>query len=134
MLNFVALSEAASIALHSMVLIAKSDQRLNVVQIAELIDSSKHHVAKIMQRLAKEGMVSSSRGPNGGFVLKKSADQIRLIDIYEAIEGKINVQKCPGNKTECPFSSCILGDLTNRLGGAFKEYLESKSLIDYINC
>lgn len=134
MLNFVALSEAASIALHSMVLIAKSEHRLNVIQIGEKIGSSKHHVAKVMQRLSKENLVSSNRGPSGGFVLKKLPHEIRLLDIYEAIEGKINVQNCPGNKTECPFDSCILGDLTNRLGGAFKDYLENKTLADYIRC
>ncbi len=132
MLNFVALSEAASIALHSMVLIAQSDHRLNVIQIGERIGSSKHHVAKVMQRLSKENMVSSNRGPNGGFVLKKLPQEIRLLDIYEAIEGKIDVHHCPGNKTECLFDQCILGDLTHRLGGAFKEYLESKTLADYI--
>ena len=50
MSKIVTLSEAASIALHSMVLIARSEEKLNVGQIAEKIDSSKHHVAKVMQR------------------------------------------------------------------------------------
>ncbi len=132
MLNFVALSEAASIALHSMVLIAKSDRRLNVVEISEITGSSKHHVAKVMQRLSKEGLVSSNRGPSGGFVLSKDAHEITLLDVYEAIEGRMDVYKCPGNRTECPFDSCILGDLTNKLGGAFKDYLENKTLADYM--
>lgn len=48
------LSEAGSIAIHSMVLIARSNDSLNVIKIAELTGSSKHHVAKVLQRLAKE--------------------------------------------------------------------------------
>jgi Rrf2 family protein len=133
MLNFVALSEAATIALHSMVLIAQSETRLNVIQISELIGSSRHHVAKVMQRLSKENLVSSNRGPTGGFILKQDPSQIRLIDIYEAIEGKMELCNCPGNKATCPFGNCILGDLTNKLGGAFKEHLETKTLADYID-
>lgn len=80
MSKIVTLSEAASIALHSMVLIAKSETKLNVNQISEAIDSSKHHVAKVMQRLAKEDFVASNRGPSGGFVLKRESFRNYFID------------------------------------------------------
>ena len=60
MSNILALSEAATIGLHSMVLIAKSAEKLNANQIADHIGSSKHHVAKIMQRLAKENFIAFS--------------------------------------------------------------------------
>ncbi len=132
MASIVALSEAASIGLHSMVLIAKSQEVLNVGQIAEKICSSRHHVAKIMQRLAKEGFVSSNRGPNGGFTLKKSAKEISLLDIYEAIEGKLDVDICPGGKAVCPFDKCILGDISTRISLEIKDYFQKKTLSDYL--
>lgn len=113
MSKIVTLSEAASIALHAMVLITRSTEKLNVGQIAESIDSSKHHVAKVMQRLAKENFVASNRGPSGGFVLKMKPEDITLLEIYESIEGKVHIQNCPGDKLNCPFGGCLLGDLSN---------------------
>lgn len=132
MASIITLSEAASIALHSMVLIAKSKETLNVGEIAEKICSSRHHVAKIMQRLAKEDFVTSNRGPNGGFLLKKTAEETSLLDIYEAIEGKLDADICPGGKSACPFDKCILGDISTRLSLEIKEFFQNKKLSDYL--
>jgi Rrf2 family protein len=132
MSKIVTLSEAASIALHSMVLIARSETKLNVNQISEAIDSSKHHVAKVMQRLAKEDFVASNRGPSGGFVLKQDPAEISLLMIYEAIEGKVAIQSCPGDKRACIIGTCMLGDLSRNMTKEFKEYMESHYLNEYL--
>ncbi|MCU4157389.1 Rrf2 family transcriptional regulator [Carboxylicivirga sp. A043] len=132
MSKIVTLSEAASIALHSMVLIARSETKLNVNQISEAIDSSKHHVAKVMQRLAKEDFVASNRGPSGGFVLKQEPSDISLLMIYEAIEGKVAIQSCPGDKRACIIGTCMLGDLSSNMTKEFKEYMESHYLNEYL--
>ncbi|WP_291861751.1 Rrf2 family transcriptional regulator [Marinilabilia sp.] len=132
MSNIVALTEAASIGLHSMVLIARSDEVLNVLKISEFIGSSKHHVAKIMQRLSKAGFVSSNRGPSGGFILKKLPSEITLLNIYEAIEGPLSVQTCPMDRPVCPFGDCILGDLSLRVSREIRDYLASRTLQDYL--
>lgn len=132
MSKIITLSEAASIALHGMVLVAKTDHKLNVNQISEMIDSSRHHVAKVFQRLAKENFVSSNRGPSGGFVLKKEPDEISLLELYEAIEGSVEVQGCPGSKERCPFEKCIMGDLANALACEFRDFLNRQTLADYV--
>ncbi|MBK3518988.1 RrF2 family transcriptional regulator [Carboxylicivirga marina] len=132
MSKIVTLSEAASIALHSMVLIARSETKLNVNQISEAIDSSKHHVAKVMQRLAKEDFVASNRGPSGGFILKQEPTEISLLMIYEAIEGKVAIQSCPGDKRSCIIGACMLGDLSRNMTKEFKEYMESHYLNEYL--
>ncbi|WP_439185645.1 RrF2 family transcriptional regulator [Carboxylicivirga taeanensis] len=132
MSKIVTLSEAASIALHSMVLIARSETKLNVNQISEAIDSSKHHVAKVMQRLAKEDFVASNRGPSGGFILKQDPSEVSLLMIYEAIEGRVAIQSCPGDKRTCIIGSCMLGDLSKNMTKEFKEYMESHFLNEYI--
>ncbi len=132
MSNILALSEAATIGLHSIVLIAKEKEKLNVNQIAERIGSSKHHVAKVLQRLAKENYVSSNRGPAGGFVLKKDPKEISLLEIYEAIEGKIETQTCPGTKETCPFGLCILGEVSTKLNAEFVSFLKNQTLNKYL--
>ncbi|HNV49763.1 MAG: Rrf2 family transcriptional regulator [Bacteroidales bacterium] len=124
------LSEAGSIAIHSMVLIARSNDSLNVIKIAELTGSSKHHVAKVLQRLAKEDFLDSNRGPHGGFRLKRSPDQISLLEIYEAIEGKIIVTDCPMDNSKCPFDKCIMENTISTMATEFKNYLDTQKLSD----
>ena len=132
MARFFNISEAASIGIHSMVLIAKSEQRLNVTNISEIMNFSRHHVAKVMQRMSKAGMVSSLRGPAGGFVLAMQPSEISLLDIYEAIEGKIVDKDCPLGYDECPFNKCLLDNMADNVNKSFMEYLKSHTLEFYL--
>ncbi|MCF8366400.1 MAG: Rrf2 family transcriptional regulator [Bacteroidales bacterium] len=126
------LSEAGSIAIHSMVLIAQAESKLNVVKIAERTGSSKHHVAKVLQRLVKDDFLVSNRGPHGGFELKKPADQINLLEVYESIEGKVEITTCPMDNLICPFEKCILGTVVSDMTQNFKDYMTAQKLSDYL--
>jgi Rrf2 family protein len=126
------LSEAGSIAIHSMVLIAGAEAKLNVIKIAERTGSSKHHVAKVLQRLVKDDFLLSNRGPHGGFELKKPATDIDLLEIYESIEGKIELTECPLNNTICAFDKCILGNIINDMTQNFQAYLKNQKLSVYV--
>ncbi len=132
MSKIVSLSEAASIALHGMILIAREKKGMNVTKIAELTSTSKHHVAKVMQRLVKSGYLTSHRGPNGGFELKVAPEEINFLDIYENIEGNIEINTCPMDKPVCPFDKCILNNVTSKMSKEFKEYLSNQTLDQYI--
>ena len=122
------LSEASSIALHGLVLVAKSENGLNVLDIAEKIDSSKHHVAKVLQRLVKAGFLGSHRGPGGGFYLRMDPEKVSLLDIYETIEGKIEVTQCPLDKPVCPFDRCLINNVTGRMTREFIDYMKGQTL------
>jgi Rrf2 family protein len=132
MSRIIALSEAASIAIHSLVLIARSEEMMNVVRISEATGSSKHHVAKVLQRLVKDGYLTSSRGPSGGFLMRKSPDEITLLNIYEAIEGKIEITDCPMEHPVCPFDKCIMGNIVKKLTSEFRDHLASQSLEEFL--
>jgi Rrf2 family protein len=132
MSKIVTLTEAASIALHGMIIVAKADKMANVIHIAELTGSSKHHVAKIFQRLVKDNFLESHRGPTGGFTLKKSPKDISLLEIYESIEGKIEVTTCPLDKHICPFDKCIMDNVTRKMTVDFRDHLKSHTLLDYL--
>lgn len=132
MSKIVSISEAASIALHGIILVAKSDEPVNVIQIAESTGASKHHVAKIMQRLAKNGFLTSQRGPTGGFRLKKSPKNISFLDIYETIEGNIEITPCPLDKQICPFDKCLMNNVTNKMTIEFREHLKKQTIDQYI--
>lgn len=126
------LSEAVSIAVHSIVLIANTKELINVQAIADRTKSSKHHVAKIMQRLVKDGFLSSNRGPSGGFALKMVPKDITLLQIYESIEGKIEVKECMHDNPICPFEHCIFENFGKKVSADFRDFLLSKTIAHYM--
>ena len=132
MARIVALSEAASIALHGIILIAREKQGMNVAMIADKTNTSKHHVAKVMQRLVKSGYLSSQRGPRGGFILKKDPEKINFLELYETIEGEIEINACPMDKPVCPFDKCIMNNITSRMSREFREYLAKQTVDAYL--
>lgn len=132
MAKIVSYSEAASIGMHGMVLVARAGETINVQKIAEITGSSKHHVAKVMQRLVKEGFLLSNRGPSGGFKLNIEPENITLLQIYEAIEGQVKIINCPHEKPVCPFGKCIMGTVVTKMTQTFREHLSTQSLADLI--
>jgi Rrf2 family protein len=126
------LSEAASIAIHGMVLIARHDNGINAVQIAELTGLSKNHISKVLQRLVKNDLLKSVRGPLGGFTLKKKPEEVSLLAIYETIEGSLEITDCPFSYEICAFDKCMMGNIINKMTLEFRKYLKSQTLKDYI--
>ena len=126
------ITEAVTIALHSMIIISNSKgEQINVNAISTAISSSKFHVAKILQKLVKEGFLGSHRGPSGGFFLKIKPEDLTLLEVYEAIEGKILVADCPIDHDICPFGECVFGDLTRQMTKDFVQFLKSRTLAFY---
>jgi len=123
------ISEAASLGLHTMALLAKSErQRLTNQEMAELLGASVHHLAKVMRRLVKVGLVDSIRGPQGGFVLGKPAKDITLLGIYEAIEGPVERVGCLFQNPVCDGGSCVLGRAVESVHEQLRDYLGNTTL------
>jgi Rrf2 family protein len=132
MAKVVHISEAASLAVHSMVLIAGSTEMQNVNQIAAATHASRNHLAKVMQILVKNNFLDSVRGPKGGFTLKGDPKKINLLGIYELIEGSLEEHHCGIETQKCPFTTCVFGGLADKFSVEFIEYLRNKTLFDLI--
>jgi Rrf2 family protein len=126
------MSDAASIAIHSMVLIARAENGINAVKIAEISGFSKNHISKVLQRMVKAGLLKSVRGPAGGFSLKVEPETISLLSIYESIEGSLDVTDCPMAHEICGFKNCIMGNVVNKMTVEFKKFLNEQNLKDYL--
>ena len=81
-----------------------------------------HFLAKILQDLARKGLLRSNKGPSGGFSLRIPASQIRLLDLVEAIDGKALADSL--NQT--PWSLDSWKDLHSRI----MDYLECNTIAD----
>ena len=130
MLNLLKISEAASLGLHASVFLAGNGKRLfSAKEMAEAMGASEAHLAKVLQRLAREGLVSSQRGPKGGFRLNRPADEITLLDVYQACEGPLPQADCLLSKPICQ-GHCILGNLIEDVGRQVSQYLSRTRLSD----
>lgn len=133
MSKIITFSEASSLAIHAVVLIAqKGDQLINVNKIAEATGASKNHLAKVMQRIVKHGFVSSLRGPSGGFKMRADPKKLTLYQIYESIEGPIIIDGCPLERPICPFEKCIMGGIVHKLTNDMKKYLMEATVDQFI--
>jgi Rrf2 family protein len=75
--------------------------RLGIKEIAKEIDSPEPFTAKILQTLSREGIISSIKGPNGGFFLEPNAKPIPLNTIIKAIDGEDVLHTCTLGLREC---------------------------------
>lgn len=130
--TFLKLSEAGSIAIHALALIAGrgKEGKCSSSEIAETYGISRNHLAKVMQQLVRSGLVESDRGPAGGFVLTRSADKISLYEIYTAIEGGVSLKACLLKKKFCFGSNCVLGGMLKKINSELMSYLENTKLSD----
>ncbi|MDR2009104.1 MAG: Rrf2 family transcriptional regulator [Bacteroidales bacterium] len=133
MTKFIAFSEADAIAFHGMALIAKSETAINAVDISEAIGASKHHASKVLQKLVKNGILGSTRGPSGGFYLARPADEIKIIEILQAIEGEVSLSNCPIDNAFCPFGNCLMGGICHEVSEKLVDHLKTHTLQDMIN-
>jgi len=70
-------------------------------EISERQEIPPSFLSKILQKLAKDGIVSSSRGAGGGFSIGKDPHEITLLDVLEAVEGQISLNVCLSNGEVC---------------------------------
>lgn len=111
MSGVVKFSEASSIALHAMAILAgHADGYVSIQDIAARLPVSGHHLAKVLQRLARAGLVRSVRGPRGGFALRGDPAEVTLLQVHEAIEGPIEASPCLFSPAQCR-GDCLLGEL-----------------------
>ena len=132
MSKFINISEAASIAIHSLALVAGSKERMNANQMADQLNFSKNHLSKVLHLLTRHRYLESERGPKGGFILKKAAEDISLLEVYELMEGSIEHPVCGMHQGKCPFSECVFGGISQKLTAEAKSYFENRSIKDII--
>jgi Rrf2 family protein len=104
-------SKATNYALHTMLFLAMdtSKKLVGVQELAEKQKVSPTYLSKILTKLAKEGMVNSSSGVNGGYSLSQNWEDISFWDIIHAIEGKSSLfDCCLDSPSECSIKRIML--------------------------
>jgi Rrf2 family transcriptional regulator, iron-sulfur cluster assembly transcription factor len=102
-----------------------------VKQIAQQEEIPTHFLAKILQQLARKGLLRSSKGPTGGFTLRRKASEVSLMNIVEALDGLGDYDKCASGLAECNDEQpCGMHDSWNALRSRIIDYLKQTSIAD----
>lgn len=80
-------------------------------EIAEQYDIPIELMAKVLQRLARSGLLTSHQGTRGGYTLSKPTPSISVADIIQAIDGPLTVTACSSQDEACEqFTKCNVRD------------------------
>ena len=130
------LTRASEYALLSLDALRKSDIPLGAEQLANQLFIPKSFLAKILQSLAKHGILESRKGVHGGFVLLRSIDDISINEIIFAAEGKTPVVfDCTSYTASCPSGSigtCSISPFLATFQNKIDDFLNGLMLSDII--
>ena len=130
------LTRASEYALLSLALIGESGEPKDAETLSKQLDISKSFLAKILQNLARSGILVSYKGARGGFALKKRFGEISILEVIEAAEGKSpSVFECSPAKECCPSdraSFCVIWPFLNKLQNRIDDFLKELTLQDIL--
>lgn len=88
-------------------------------------------VSKLLKSLARAGLVTSTRGANGGYELARPAHEISAASVIDALEGPVSITECSASDSNCDFEDvCNVGNAWQRINVAIRRALEDVNLID----
>ena len=107
-----------------------------LADVAERQEISLSYLEQLFAKLRRGGLVKSVRGPGGGYLLARSAEETRISDIILAVDEPIKATRCtPPSPLGCTSnkSRCLTHDLWEELGNHIYLYLSSVTLADVVD-
>ncbi len=105
------------------------DKRVLLKDIAERQAISKGYLEHIMFQLKNSDLVIAERGVGGGYRLSRPASEIRLDEVFEALEGPLEPIECLRDPSACDrIEECVTRELWGEMTMAMREVLEKKTL------
>jgi Rrf2 family protein len=107
---------------------------LQIKTIAHRQDISVKYLEQLMAILKSAGFVRSVRGSKGGYILAKPANQIKLSDIFNVLEGSVTTVECLENENYCArVADCLTRQLWAEVQQAVMNVLQSLTLQDLVD-
>ncbi|HSI45859.1 MAG TPA: Rrf2 family transcriptional regulator [Methylophilus sp.] len=110
----------------------EADKPITLAGISERQSISLSYLEQLFSRLRKQGLVSSVRGPGGGYRIAKAHTEISVSDIITAVDEQIDATQCGGNEDCLDEGRCMTHELWASLNGKILDYLSGVSLADMV--
>jgi FeS assembly SUF system regulator len=109
------------------------DEVCSAAEIASRTGISLPTASKLLKSLARNGLVTSTRGANGGYTLARDASTISAAEIIDALEGPVSITECSASDSQCDIAeACGVGNAWQRINVAIRDALGEVSLVDLI--
>ena len=105
---------------------------INLADISSRQGISLSYLEQLFSRLRKQGLVSSARGPGGGYRLGRTSSQISVADVISAVDETVDATRCGGSRNCHGEERCLTHDLWEELSDQISDFLDSISLHDLV--
>lgn len=108
---------------------------LGSITLADISDRqgiSLSYLEQLFARLRKQGLVSSSRGPGGGYRLSRESNEITVMDVISAVDEKVDSTQCDGKGNCHGEEQCLSHELWQSLSDQIRSYLAGITLAQVV--
>ena len=114
-------------------LAAKQDAVCSAADVANATGIAVPTVSKLLKSLGRSGLVTSTRGSNGGYQLARGPREISAADIIDALEGPVSITECSASDSQCEHEGvCSVGGAWQKVNIAIRTALDDVSLDDLL--
>lgn len=106
-------------------------ESISLKEVSENENISIKYLEQIILPLKSLDILSVIRGKSGGYKLKKSANEITLLEVFEVLEGNISIVDCDNNCAKK--DSCSTKKIWNSIDSLISDFLKQKKLSDLVN-
>jgi Rrf2 family iron-sulfur cluster assembly transcriptional regulator len=106
---------------------------ITLADISERQGISLSYLEQLFARLRKQGLVSSSRGPGGGYRLSRTAETITVLDVISAVDEKVDTTQCEGKQNCHGDEKCLSHELWQSLSDQIRVYLDGITLAEVVS-
>jgi len=129
MLRFTKRTDYGLMAIHY-IAFHQEDGAVSSKRISETLSIPHELLAKILQRLAKKGLIESHNGPKGGYILTKAPEEFTVGQVIRALEGPINIVSC-FEDLDCPqLARCNLRRPVQKIQASITYLLDTMTLAE----
>ena len=131
------LSNTSKYAIRALIyleLYSSPERKEGIKKIARELDIPSPFLGKILQVLAKRQLLGSTKGPHGGFYLKKPAIDITIMEVINTMDGKDSFDSCVIRTTPCDdMRPCSLHHKLAPLRGKIKTLFSTETIADLVS-
>jgi Rrf2 family protein len=107
--------------------------KAQVKEISESLGIPQAFLSKILQELARQGILTSTKGPGGGFEINGSPEDYSLYSLFEAVEGPLAEGECLLGLSLCADDTkCPIHDTWKEIQEAFRARMLATSILDVV--
>ena len=126
------LSQSVEYALRAVVFLARDGEPHTAAQVAEATQVPAPYLSKVLQGLARAGIVRSQRGIGGGMTLVPEPDKLTIFDVVSAVDPLQRIESCPLGLREHGVRLCALHRRLDNAMSSVEDAFRNSTLADVL--